>query len=100
MGCLSLGGANQLPQGFLRSALELATYQQPHQPAPPPGREMKVSIEPDQRPAPIALCQRDALVVINPKRQMGDEVDPAEPAKAQRRCAEADHLSRPRRPGR
>src|SRR5438067_1829572 len=54
---------DQLPQRFLRSPPELASQNKSHQPTPPPGREVEVSIEPDQSAAPCRLGQGHPLEV-------------------------------------
>jgi len=51
--------------------------QQPDQLAPPPGREMEVSIEPDERAVTLRLRERHALVVVDAERQVYAKVDPA-----------------------
>jgi hypothetical protein len=45
------GGLDQVAERFLRSASQLSAQSQCYQAAPPPGREVEVSIEPDERSA-------------------------------------------------
>ena len=73
--------------------------------SPPPGREMEVSIEPDQRAAFLGLGQRHPLVVVDAEREMNDQVEPAvlrieaadvhpeRPLPAQRPPPQVDHLA-------
>src|SRR5439155_16068885 len=61
---------------FLGPAPQVATQQLPDEPAPPPWREMKVSIEPDQRPALRRLRQHRPLMVLHSQRQSRNPVDP------------------------
>ena len=68
---------DQVAEGFFRSAAEFTTEQLSDQPAPPPGREVEVSIEAEERPALRCLSQRGPLKVGYPQRQAGHPVDPA-----------------------
>src|SRR5215471_15757045 len=56
---------------------KLAAEKEADQTAPPPGREMKVSIETDQRALRLPFGQRQVLVVDYAKRQAYAQVDPA-----------------------
>src|SRR5437660_385101 len=71
------GGPDQIPEGLLRSFLQLAPQKEADHAAPPPGREMEVSIEPDERAAFFRRSERDVFVVVDPKRHVHDEIDPA-----------------------
>jgi len=71
------GRADQGLQRLLGSAPELAPEKQRQQPPPPPGRDVEVSIEPDERPAFGRLGQGRALVVVDAERKPGHPVDPA-----------------------
>src|SRR2546423_13499032 len=73
---LALGSADQAPQRFLRATPQLSPQQSLHEPTPPPGRKVEVSIEPDERAALRRLSQRQVLVVVDSKWQVGDVVDP------------------------
>ena len=64
-------------QRFLRSAPQLSPEQQCEEAAPPPGREMEVSIESDDCAAFFGLGQSDSLVVLDAEWQLNAEVDPA-----------------------
>ena len=68
---------DQVLQGLLRSASELTSEQKTDQPAPPPGREVEVSIEPDERAAFFGLGERHALVVDDAEWHVNPKVDPA-----------------------
>jgi hypothetical protein len=68
---------DQVSQRFFRSAPQLTPKQQLDQPAPPPGREMEVSIEPDERPAFLRLGERHVLMIVDAKRKVCEQVDPA-----------------------
>jgi len=72
-----LRGSDQVSKRFFRSALELASEQNRDQPAPPPGREVEVSIEPDERAAFFGLGERHALVVDDAEWHVNPKVDPA-----------------------
>jgi hypothetical protein len=73
----ALGGPDQVSQGFFRSAPQLAAQQQSHHPAPPPGREVEVSIETDERAAFLRLGERDVLVVLDAEGNVHHQVEPA-----------------------
>ena len=105
-------GANQGAQRLLGSVAQLTTEERLHKPTAPPGREMEVSIETDERAAGIGLCQRHVLTVDEAERQMHCKVDPAaigihvddvdchQPLTAVTTCREPDHLAVPHRPWR
>jgi hypothetical protein len=63
-----LRGADQVSERLLGPAPQLTPEQQLDQAAPPPGREMEVSIEPDERAAFLRLGERHALVVVDAER--------------------------------
>lgn len=73
----TFGGADEVTQRFFRSASELTSEQQPDQPAPPPGREVEVSIEPDEGAALLGLGECHALVVDDAEWRVDAKVDPA-----------------------
>jgi len=72
-----LRGSDQVSKRFFRSASELTSEQKSDQPAPPPGREVEVSIETDERAAPFGLSERHALVVDDAEWHVNPKVDPA-----------------------
>jgi hypothetical protein len=72
-----LGRADEVLQRFFRSASELMSEQKPDQAAPPPGREVEVSIEPDESAAFFGLRECHALVVDDSERHVNTKVDPA-----------------------
>lgn len=106
------GGADQVSERCCRPAPQLTPQQERDQPAPPPGREMEVSIEPDQRSAFFGLGQRHAFVIFDAEREMHEKVDPMllrigvndfeqdRPLATEGWRSELDGLARPRRPGR
>jgi hypothetical protein len=65
---LCLGDPDQVAQRLLRAAAHFAAEEQLDQAAPPPGREVEVSIEPDERAAFLRLRQRYVLVVFDAER--------------------------------
>ena len=72
-----LRGSDQVLERFLRSAAQLTSECQRQQAAPPPGREVEVSIEPDQRSALFGLGEGDVLLVLDSERKADQEIDPA-----------------------
>jgi hypothetical protein len=72
-----LRGADQISEGGFRSGPQLAAEQQRDEPAPPPGREVEVSIEADERASIFCFHQRDVFVVFDAERQVNQEVNPA-----------------------
>jgi hypothetical protein len=70
-------GFDQGSQRFFGSAAQFGAERQSDQLAPPPGRDVEVSIEPDQRAAFLRLGQHYALVVVDSERQVHEKVDPA-----------------------
>jgi hypothetical protein len=72
-----LGGADQVTQRCLGSMSQLTPEEQCDEAAPPPGREVEVSIEPDERAAFFGFGQRHVLVVFEAERKMGEEIDPS-----------------------
>lgn len=64
----ALDGADQVPQGLLRPAPQLTPEQQRNEPAPPPGREMEVSIEAEQSPTFRGRGESQMLVVVDAER--------------------------------
>lgn len=106
-GCsfLAVSGANQIAQAFLWAARELSAQQGSDQPAAPPGRELEVSIEPDERAALPRFGQGDALVVDDAEWQVHHNVEPPLlwvhtkhveshlPVSAEARSGEVDHLA-------
>ena len=75
-GPLGFGRLDQLPQSLFRPFPELTANKEPHQGAPPPGREMEVSIEPDETSSGVGLSKRHALVVVDTKWQVHEQIDP------------------------
>src|SRR5207247_6922681 len=71
------GGPNQVSESLLRSVPQLSSKNQLHHLAPPPGREVEVSIEPDQGAAFLGLGERHPVVVVDANRKMNDQVEPA-----------------------
>jgi len=65
---IGFGDSQQVAQRLLRAAAHLATQQHLDEVAPPPGREVEVSIEPDEGPAFLCLGQGQVLVVFNAER--------------------------------
>src|SRR5207302_1395595 len=71
------GSADQRLQRLFGSPPQLSSEKYPDDAAPPPGREVEVSIEPDQRPAFLGLGQRHVLLVGDPKWQVDHQVSPS-----------------------
>ncbi len=69
-----LRGADQVSQGFLRSAPQFAPQEQLDESAPPPGREVEVSIESNER-ASLGFGQGDVFMVLDAERQAHEKVD-------------------------
>lgn len=79
---LSLVGSalSRLYQGMQRiggPAAQFAGEQQPDEASPPPGRELKVSIESHQCVTRVQLRQRNSLIVDNPERQANPQLNPS-----------------------
>jgi hypothetical protein len=70
-------GADQVSKRLIRPASELTPERKSDQPAPPPGREVEVSIEPDESAALLRLGERHALVVDDAKWNVNTKVDPS-----------------------
>ena len=69
-------GTDKVSQRFLRSASQLRSKQKRDQTTPPPGREVEVSIEPDESAAFFGLRECHALVVDDAERHVNAKVDP------------------------
>ncbi len=101
---MGLRGPDQRVQGCVGAASELAAQEDAKHPAPPPGREMKISIEPDER-ALLGVRQRHAFVVDDAEGQVNHQfeppllrvhvahVDPHRPLATERSRQQPDHLA-------
>ena len=58
-------GADQVAQGLFRSPAYLSTEQEVHQATPPPGREVEVSIEPDEGSAFLCVSEGHVFVIVD-----------------------------------
>ena len=72
-----LRGADQVSQRLFRALPELTAEKQHDQPAPPPGREVEVSIESDECAALGGLGEGRMFVVFDAKRKADHKIDPA-----------------------
>jgi hypothetical protein len=65
---LRLSDPDQVAQRLLRATAHLAAEKQLDEASPPPGREVEVSIETDERAALLRIGQRYVLVVFDAER--------------------------------
>jgi len=72
----ALRDANQIPKGLLRSPPQFAAQDSLDQSAPPPGRQVKVSSEPDEGTS-LGFGQADMLVILDAEWQAHEKVDPS-----------------------